>query len=384
VLRPASSGRRTLPAAIAGALVAAVSLLLAPASIAAPGDVYAIDRSADALWKFAPTGGDATPLAQGIPPFQGSPDGITLGPDGFLYVADEHGKIFKVDRVTGATSEIADLTADNNPINIAFDAQGRMLVVEFGVDNIAVVNRATGSATTLFDGPTDGFNSIALKRDGTIFISDENDDKIYRLSGGILTPIVENDPELTGLDGLAISPDEHYLYIGTFAEERFARYDLRTGVITKFPLPGAEPWSMTLLPSNRLIFSDDITGHLFTVPVGGGAYAPFSEDSDIQHPREIAVEPKKCGAKFPTVVGTDGRDVIKGSRFADIISTLGGRDTVKGLAGNDLVCGGGGPDKLIGGKGRDRLLGQAGRDRLLGGPGRDRLKGGPGRDRQRQ
>ena len=139
---------------------------------------------------------------------------------------------------------------------------------------------------------------------------------------------------------------------------------------------------MTLLPNNRLIFSDDNTGHLFTVPVLGGPFMPFSEDPDLATPREIAVEPRKCGGRFPTVVGTVGRDVIKGSRFADVISTLGGRDTVKGLVGKDLICGGAGPDKLIGGKGRDRLLGQAGRDRLVGGRGKDVCRGGPGADRQ--
>ena len=53
-------------------LAEAISLLLASAASAAPGDVYAVDRDADAVWKFEPSGGDAVALAQGSPPFEGS------------------------------------------------------------------------------------------------------------------------------------------------------------------------------------------------------------------------------------------------------------------------------------------------------------------------
>jgi uncharacterized delta-60 repeat protein len=87
----------------------------------------------------------------------------------------------------------------------------------------------------------------------------------------------------------------------------------------------------------------------------------------------------KCAGKKATIVGTNGRDKLKGTRKRDVISAGKGKDKVKGLKGNDIICGGKGRDKLIGGPGKDKLLGQQGNDKLLGGPGKDKLKGGPGK-----
>jgi hypothetical protein len=82
---------------------------------------------------------------------------------------------------------------------------------------------------------------------------------------------------------------------------------------------------------------------------------------------------RNCAGKQATIVGTAGRDLLRGTRRADVIAALGGIDRVVGLSGNDIVCGGRGADLLIGGRGRDRLIGGRGRDTCFGGPGRDRV-----------
>jgi uncharacterized delta-60 repeat protein len=89
----------------------------------------------------------------------------------------------------------------------------------------------------------------------------------------------------------------------------------------------------------------------------------------------------KCGGKRATIVGTNGRDRLKGGRRADVIVGLGGNDTITGLGGNDLICGGNGNDKLSGGAGKDKVYGQAGKDSLTGGSGNDSLSGGAGKDK---
>ncbi|HRD64030.1 MAG TPA: hypothetical protein PL137_24235, partial [Nocardioides sp.] len=91
-----------------------------------------------------------------------------------------------------------------------------------------------------------------------------------------------------------------------------------------------------------------------------------------------------CGGRTATIVGTDGKDRLKGTAKADVIVALGGHDVVKGLGGDDVVCGGDGNDRIQGGAGKDRLYGERGRDRLVGGSGRDRLAGGPDRDTTKQ
>jgi hypothetical protein len=73
-----------------------------------------------------------------------------------------------------------------------------------------------------------------------------------------------------------------------------------------------------------------------------------------------------------TITGTDGNDVLAGTRYADSIGAGAGDDRVNGRAGNDKIWGGDGEDKLYGGKGRDRIY-TAGwyTDVVDCGPGRD-------------
>ena len=87
-----------------------------------------------------------------------------------------------------------------------------------------------------------------------------------------------------------------------------------------------------------------------------------------------------CGGLAPTIVGSEGDDVISGTTGPDVIHGLGGNDTIRGRGGDDVICGGAGKDTLKGGVGNDKLFGQAGRDTLEGWDGRDTLKGGTGSD----
>jgi uncharacterized delta-60 repeat protein len=87
-----------------------------------------------------------------------------------------------------------------------------------------------------------------------------------------------------------------------------------------------------------------------------------------------------CAGRVATIVGTQGRNVLRGTRSADVIVAMGGDDVVRAASGDDVVCGGRGRDRLYGERGADRLFGQHGRDVLAGGRGHDLLAGGRGRD----
>jgi Ca2+-binding RTX toxin-like protein len=105
-----------------------------------------------------------------------------------------------------------------------------------------------------------------------------------------------------------------------------------------------------------------------------------------------------CMGKPATIIGTAGKDTLRGTPRADVIVAKGGRDLIKGRGGNDRICAGGGDDTVIGGGGadviasgagndtikggygNDRLLGQGGDDLLGGGPADDALNGGTGSD----
>ncbi len=97
--------------------------------------------------------------------------------------------------------------------------------------------------------------------------------------------------------------------------------------------------------------------------------------------------PPTCDGKRATIVGTEGRDTIRGSRRDDVIVALAGRDVIDGRGGDDVVCGGAGYDRIHGGGGDDRILGQGDGcywdegcfyfgDDLSGGAGNDTIIGG--------
>lgn len=80
-------------------------------------------------------------------------------------------------------------------------------------------------------------------------------------------------------------------------------------------------------------------------------------------------------------LGTDGDDVLSGTRFRDRLEAQRGDDKLLGYAGNDRLIGGLGHDTIKGHSGTDRLFGSSGQDRLLGNGGQDTLNGGAGNDR---
>ena len=86
----------------------------------------------------------------------------------------------------------------------------------------------------------------------------------------------------------------------------------------------------------------------------------------------------KCHGRRATIVGTKGRDRIRGTRRADVIVAKGGRDRIDGRGGKDVICAGNGDDIVIGGGGGDLLDGGPGSDVLAGGPGNDFIGGGAG------
>jgi len=86
-----------------------------------------------------------------------------------------------------------------------------------------------------------------------------------------------------------------------------------------------------------------------------------------------AYELTTCFGVPVDMVGTDGRDQIRGSAGPDSILGLGGDDRILGRGGNDDICAGAGNDILSGAEGVDRLDGSQGHDTCDGGPANDRF-----------
>lgn len=91
--------------------------------------------------------------------------------------------------------------------------------------------------------------------------------------------------------------------------------------------------------------------------------------------------PDPCSTAGKTVVmGTLGKDTLKGNSADEVFLGLTGDDTINGGGGSDVIFGGPGKDTLNGGAGRDCLQGGLGNDTLNGGADDDILDGQAGDD----
>ena len=117
---------------------------------------------------------------------------------------------------------------------------------------------------------------------------------------------------------------------------------------------------------------------------------PLGNDSKYGHgsllvppPSVFGILPldQLCMGRVPTIVGTDGDDVIVGTDRVDIILAGPGNDVISGGRGSDIICGNDGRDRIRGGSGRDQIDGGAHRDRIWGQAGADVILGNTGLDR---
>ncbi len=133
---------------------------------------------------------------------------------------------------------------------------------------------------------------------------------------------------------------------------------------------GAVHWNINSVESSAYQYDGD-----------PALYAPNAFRSSDHDPVLVGIDlAERCNGLVPTILGTDGADVLRGTNGRDVVVARGGDDDVTGANGDDVLCGNLGADRLAGDNGADVLLGGAGADTLDGGNGDDRLLGGTGTD----
>ncbi len=130
----------------------------------------------------------------------------------------------------------------------------------------------------------------------------------------------------------------------------------------------------------------------YMVTASGGAFSGVSSakvevngynigvDFISGNPTPVVVAYHTCAGRAPTILGTNGNDVIHGTSGRDVIYAGEGNDTIYVGTGRDVVCGDDGDDRIVGGKGADRIYGGRGDDTIIGQTGSDRIYGGNGDD----
>ncbi|HEY7630023.1 MAG TPA: hypothetical protein VH817_04945 [Thermoleophilaceae bacterium] len=313
----------------------------------------------------------------------GDADAVALQPDGKFVVV---GVVYTSH---GADMGVARVKSDGTP-DSGFDGDGVRLI-DSGADEAAEAVALQPDGKVLVAGYTNiaSFALVRLNTDG----SPDND---FNGDGRVDIAFASGT---RAADGIALQPDGKIVLAGK-AEDGFgfARVQPGGAVDTTFSGDGRQ---VVLFNSN----SNDGANGVGLEPDGGIVAAGLASGGPTEPaPRDIGVvklqgDPTggsgvpggggpgggaaalKCAGKRATIVGTNGRNKLKGTRRADVIVGLGGGDKISGGGGNDLICGGKGNDALSGGSGKDKVYGQAGKDSVSGGAGNDTLSGGAGKDK---
>ena len=254
--------------------------------------------------------GIAATLAQLSYPFA-----IALDGTGNLYIADStNHRVRRVDKVTGLISTIAgNGTAGSGgdggaataaqmrePIDLAFDSSGHLLIADLRSPQIRKVDGVTGNISTVAGTGTLGYNGdgipattadlyhpsgVALAPDGDLLIGDTGNDRIRRVDAvtGLIATFAGNGVRgFSGDGGAATSAQIAYstgitfdgvgnLFIADQDNHRVRRVDASTGVISTIAGTGTNGFSGDGGPavSAQLYYPYDVAfdskGHLYIV-----------------------------------------------------------------------------------------------------------------------
>jgi Ca2+-binding RTX toxin-like protein len=342
---------------------AGVALLVASPAAAKPGDLIVGASFEAGVVRVDPATGTITTISDDAD--FSAPSGTTFAPNGDLFVADYNVGVLRIPKGSSAATEIAGFPTVEQAVFVHYHPDGFLYQPDFLADDTPVFRISTSGSVTPFvdDEPLlPAPFGVEVGHSGALYVSD--------LGGRI----VEIDPKTravstvatVGVDlyGLGLTPKGRLL-VADQDDDRIVEVNPKTGAQRTLAddLPSA-PYEAAEAPNGKLyVIGDEITE---INPKTGSRRLVANQSGE-----GLEIEPPKCKGKLATIVGSTKKDKLKGSKFADVIHTLGGKDRVNAKRGKDIVCGGKGKDKLKGGGGRDKLFGQGGRDKLDGGAGRD-------------
>jgi gluconolactonase len=234
----------------------------APAADAGVEASVPADADGQASWR-CPAGPFANPLAAGAPtpvPISGVPpdDGVLSGwailegpvwQDGVLYLThwnNQGARILKLDPLAGVSVLLAAAGANG----LAVDGSGDLVGACHGDGSIRRFPRLAPEQRLLIadryqGAPFDGPNDLAIRRDGTIYFSDVDSQRLFRVTPGGVVDLV--DDGLQQPNGVTLSADDRTLYVAEYhagADRNIYRYpvadDGALGVRARFSPGGGD------------------------------------------------------------------------------------------------------------------------------------------------
>jgi streptogramin lyase len=357
-------------AGLVAVLAVGVTAFTAAPTLAKKGDLIVTTYDDNRVLRVDPSGGSVDEIRSGPPMDNAS---YTAFEPGGTLAASDHGldELFRIIPGNGATTQLTNGVSGDAGLDRA--ANGDFVVAE-DAGSIERVDRKTGEASTLASGaPLSAPWGLDATPSGKVFVADE-DGLIIRVSrSGEQSVVASSSDSLLQRPNDVVADPRGTLFVADDGADGVFRVNPKTGDVSTVASGLGDSYGVAVAP-NGLIYATDYEAETVNrIDPKTGDVTVIADAADgIVSPLGIEVEPPKCKGKLATIVGSTNRDKLKGSKFKDVIHTLGGKDKVSAKGGNDIVCGGKGKDKLKGGGGKDKLLGQGGKDKLDGGPGKDK------------
>ena len=210
------------------------------------------------------------------------PESITSTADGAIIIGSYGtSTVWRIPPGENNAAQWIDASNTKGPLLgvLADEKSGRLLVCQAGVKTFDL---KTGAAKETLTIPTANpfCNDLAVRNDGSLYITDTTGAKIFRFAKGTTTPFAEtavevaSDPLLAGADGLAFLSDPDKLYVNTVTTSKLLRLDLaKDGKVNKItelklsrPLQG--PDGMRPIDGKRLIIAEGNGRTAMGVPDG--------------------------------------------------------------------------------------------------------------------
>ena len=231
---------------VSGLIIAGIAVALAQTQTGSSGSVERLDSGLDAI---VPAKATIERVAGGFK----WPEGPVWVHSGFLLFSEIPSALIdkwtpdgKLTTYLGpAEFTMKDVAAAGVPgtNGLTLDKQGRLTICDQGNRRVTRLEK-DGHFTVLadryqgkrFNSP----NDLVYKSDGSLYFTDppyglEKQDKdpkkelpfngVFRIAGGKVTPLIR---DLTNPNGIAFSPDEHYLYVDNSEPQRlYMRYEVK-------------------------------------------------------------------------------------------------------------------------------------------------------------